>query len=51
MRAFQFAELMIGTERRREGFSRLAYRVAYYVTLGVATIEKMAISLIQLFSK
>jgi len=51
VRTFQFAELMIESERRHEGFSRLLYRAAYYVTLGVAAIEKMTASFIQLFSK
>jgi hypothetical protein len=48
---FQFAELMIDTEHRHKGLSRLFYHVAYYVTLGVATIATMAVSLVQLFSK
>jgi hypothetical protein len=51
VRGWQFADLMIDTEQHHEGFSRLFYRVAYYVALGVAAVEKMAISLFQLFSK
>jgi hypothetical protein len=46
----QFAYL-IDIGHGRALFSRLFYRVAYYVALGVAAIERIAVSFIQLIIK
>jgi hypothetical protein len=45
MPAFQFDYLRIESERSDAGFSRLFYRVAYYLALGVAAIQNIAIAL------
>lgn len=48
LHAFRFDYLAKEPMRRYARFSRLLYRVAHYVALSVAAVEKMAVSLIQL---
>jgi hypothetical protein len=44
MPAFQFDYLRIESERSDAGLSRLFYRVAYYLALGVAAIQNIAVA-------
>lgn len=46
---FEHSYLMIEFAGRDAGFSRLRYLVAYYLALGIAAIEKMAVSIIHYF--